>query len=200
MIQRRNLEKIFSNEYNEGYNKIELAIKRYDGVYKILTNNPYHRRYMYQIGNSLSYADQETILEKFVRNYVYDPRRKKIDFIDEDIKSLYEDTLNDLITKENKLNEINNYINWLKNSYESDKDVKIENLKTLFNSISEYLSNSYNIVLCFLREKVDKEKSDYGIKRKSTKHKSRNSKRKRKSTKHKRRNSKRKRRNSKYKK
>ena len=182
MIPRKKLEKIFSNEYNEGYNQILLASKPHREVYNILHSNPYHPRYMKKIYNPLSYADQETLLEQFVRNYVYDPHIKKRDFMDEDYKSLYEDTLNNLITKQDELNQINNYINLLKNTYEPDKDVKIEFLKKTFNSISEYLSNDYGIVLCFLRKKVEQTKSDYGIKRKSTKHKrakSKSTKRKR---------------------
>ena len=183
----RELDKKFDNKYNEGYNQILLADAdrkarsksvTADEEYQILHSDPHGIRYVSSwnkgyMTNRLSYTDQETILEQYVRNLVEKSTGKKKYFMDEEDMILYEDTLNDLISKQNELNEINNYINRIKeDTYEEEKELKIQKLIEYFNGISKYLSD-IGIILCFLRYKKKGKDIDSG---------SKNTKRKRKST------------------
>jgi hypothetical protein len=186
----RELDKKFDNKYNEGYNQILLADAESKArskavtegeAYQILHSDPYGIRYVSSwnkgyMKNQLSYTDQETILEQYVRNLVEKSTGKKKYFMDEEDMILYEDTLNDLISKQNKLNEINNYIKRIKeDTYEEEKELKTQKLIEYFNGIAKYLSD-IGIILCFLRFKKTDKDIDYGVKRKrkrkSTKRKS----------------------------
>ena len=71
------MDKKFDNKYNEGYDKISLAIQLKD-KYEILDDIPGKRRGQFKI----SYKDRETFLEVFVRNYITGLKGEKKDFLD----------------------------------------------------------------------------------------------------------------------
>jgi hypothetical protein len=148
------MDKKFDNKYNEGYNKISLAIQLKD-KYEILYDIPGKRRGQIKI----SYTEKETFLEVFVRNYVTGMKGEKRDFLDWEDKILYEDTLDELRGIQQYLNDINNEIKRVKNDEEKSakiKNTEIDILINLFNQKTLYLYTNYNIIICFSKKSMVK--------------------------------------------